>query len=104
MVPAAGAWKKVVSTCCVLETCQSYLLTGSFECLPHRHELLEEARRQGLPFAQWDGPTSVKKMHLGLAHRPIGCGIFYFQKDSCLGTELTWKLISTLVHVLVEAR
>jgi hypothetical protein len=54
--------------------------------------------------AQWDGPTSVKKMHLGLAHRPIGCGIFYFQKDSCLGTELTWKLISTLVHVLVEAR
>lgn len=24
-----------------------------------RHELLEDARRQGLPFAQWDGPTVV---------------------------------------------
>lgn len=25
----------------------------------HRHELLEDARKRGLAFAQWDGPTVV---------------------------------------------
>uniref|UniRef100_A0A672RT18 Liprin-alpha-2-like n=1 Tax=Sinocyclocheilus grahami TaxID=75366 RepID=A0A672RT18_SINGR len=31
-----------------------------------RHELLEDARRKGLPFAQWDGPTVVSWLELWL--------------------------------------
>lgn len=52
--------------------------------LPARHQLLEDARRKGMPFAQWDGPTVVSWLEVNLdrgsvsLHRgPVGrmCGV-----------------------------
>lgn len=40
--------------------------------VPARHELLEEARRKGLPFAHWDGPTVVSWLEVRWS-MPMDC-------------------------------
>lgn len=40
--------------------------------LPPRHQLLEDARRKGTPFAQWDGPTVVSWLEVSWAGESAG--------------------------------
>lgn len=45
--------------------------------LPERHQLLEDARRKGTSFAQWDGPTVVSWLEVNLGKgspRLLGSG------------------------------
>lgn len=42
---------------------------------PPRHQLLEDARRKGMPFAQWDGPTVVSWLEVSLGRgEALGSG------------------------------
>lgn len=45
-----------------------------------RHQLLEDARRKGMPFAQWDGPTVVSWLEVSLG-KAVHSGVW---REDCV--------------------
>jgi hypothetical protein len=54
-----------------------------------RHQLLEDARRKGMPFAQWDGPTVVSWLEVSLGEG-VCSGVW--REDHMRWDEEPWSM------------